>query len=63
MSNFQDQCFLMKMAFPFKKTGRNFLNNGEEANRDLFFDKIKKLNYRNSIFVDNTASLIVSETL
>ncbi|MCM4151228.1 bifunctional aspartate kinase/homoserine dehydrogenase I [Arenibacter sp. N53] len=44
------------------KNWQELLNNGEEANRELFFDKIKKLNYRNSIFVDNTASHEVSET-
>ncbi|MBC8770560.1 bifunctional aspartate kinase/homoserine dehydrogenase I [Arenibacter sp. BSSL-BM3] len=44
------------------KNWQELLNNGEEANRELFFDKVKKLNYRNSIFVDNTASQEVSET-
>ena len=32
-----------------------------EANRDLFFEHIKKLNLRNSIFVDNTASEIIAK--
>jgi aspartokinase/homoserine dehydrogenase 1 len=32
------------------------LDNGEAANKQDFFDKVNKLNLRNSIFVDNTAS-------
>ncbi|MDT0689850.1 bifunctional aspartate kinase/homoserine dehydrogenase I [Salegentibacter sp. F188] len=32
------------------------LENGETANKQGFFDKVNKLNLRNSIFVDNTAS-------
>jgi aspartokinase/homoserine dehydrogenase 1 len=32
------------------------LANGETSSKELFFDKIKELNLRNSIFVDNTAS-------
>jgi aspartokinase/homoserine dehydrogenase 1 len=32
-----------------------------KANRDLFFDHVKKLNLRNSIFVDNTASEIIAK--
>ena len=32
------------------------LEKGEEINRDKFFEQIKKLNLRNSIFIDNTAS-------
>ena len=32
-----------------------------KANRDLFFDHAKKLNLRNSIFVDNTASEIIAK--
>ena len=32
-----------------------------EANRDLFFEHVKKLNLRNSIFVDNTASEIIAK--
>ncbi len=38
------------------------LPEGEKADRDGFFNTIKKLNYRNSIFVDNTASPEVSGT-
>ncbi|QCW99411.1 bifunctional aspartate kinase/homoserine dehydrogenase I [Aggregatimonas sangjinii] len=38
------------------------LNNGEKANREKFMSRVKELNYRNSIFVDNTASSEVSET-
>ena len=32
-----------------------------KANRDLFFDHVKKLNLRNSIFIDNTASEIIAK--
>ncbi|MCM4168907.1 Bifunctional aspartokinase/homoserine dehydrogenase 1 [Arenibacter antarcticus] len=38
------------------------LASGEKADKALFYDKVMKLNYRNSIFVDNTASEIVSNT-
>lgn len=38
------------------------LKNGEKADKALFFDKINQLNYRNSIFVDNTASDEVAST-
>lgn len=34
----------------------NNLSEGEVSNIDLFVEKVKKLNKRNSIFVDNTAS-------
>jgi aspartokinase/homoserine dehydrogenase 1 len=33
----------------------------KKANRDLFFKHVKKLNLRNSIFVDNTASEIIAK--
>ncbi|MEM9001404.1 MAG: bifunctional aspartate kinase/homoserine dehydrogenase I [Bacteroidota bacterium] len=36
------------------------LANGEKTAHTVFFEKIKQLNYRNSIFVDNTASKEVS---
>ncbi len=38
------------------------LASGQKANRTEFFDTIKQLNYRNSIFVDNTASEAVAAT-
>lgn len=38
------------------------LKEGEKADKQKFFEKIQKLNYRNSIFVDNTASAEVSGT-
>lgn len=38
------------------------LTTGEKANKERFFDKVNQLNYRNSIFVDNTASAEVSTT-
>ncbi len=37
------------------------LDNGEVLNLDLFHKKVTELNYRNSIFVDNTASAKISE--
>lgn len=36
------------------------LENGLASNQEAFLEMIKKLNYRNSIFVDNTASKVVS---
>ncbi len=38
------------------------LTNGEKADKEVFFNTIKKLNYRNSIFIDNTASSVISQT-
>nr|WP_299345523.1 bifunctional aspartate kinase/homoserine dehydrogenase I [Allomuricauda sp.] len=38
------------------------LSNGEKANPVNFFETIKKLNLRNSVFVDNTASEYIAET-
>ncbi|CAH0335366.1 Bifunctional aspartokinase/homoserine dehydrogenase 1 [Flavobacterium sp. CECT 9288] len=38
------------------------LETGEEANQNLFFEQIKNLNLRNSIFVDITANESVSQT-
>ncbi|MDC9722961.1 MAG: bifunctional aspartate kinase/homoserine dehydrogenase I [Urechidicola sp.] len=36
------------------------INKGETLNMDAFLDKVKELNYRNSIFVDNTANAEIS---
>ena len=36
------------------------LASGQKANKEEFFKKVNQLNYRNSIFVDNTASAEVS---
>lgn len=44
------------------KNWETLLSSGEKANKEAFFNKVNKLNYRNSIFVDNTASAIVSNT-
>ncbi len=44
------------------KTWEASLASGEKANKDQFFEKVNQLNYRNSIFVDNTASADVSTT-
>jgi len=44
------------------KKWETVLQEGEQANKETFFERVKKLNYRNSIFVDNTASDIVSQT-
>jgi len=38
------------------------LNKGAKADKQLFFETVNKLNLRNSIFVDNTASEEVSKT-
>ena len=37
------------------------LENGEEANKRTFFNRVKEYNLRNSIFVDNTASPEISK--
>lgn len=39
---------------------KTLLENGEKADRNGFFEKVKELNLRNSIFVDNTASAEIS---
>ncbi len=44
------------------KNWEELLDKGEKANRQKFMDRVNALNYRNSIFVDNTASADVSET-
>ncbi|MFC4219068.1 bifunctional aspartate kinase/homoserine dehydrogenase I [Flagellimonas marina] len=44
------------------KEWETVLANGEKADKQTFFDRIKSLNYRNSVFVDNTASAEVSKT-
>ncbi|WP_420322178.1 bifunctional aspartate kinase/homoserine dehydrogenase I [Flagellimonas sp.] len=38
------------------------LSNGEKADKALFFEKVKSLNFRNSVFVDNTASDQVAQS-
>ena len=40
---------------------KELLKNGENASLTHFFDKVKSLNLRNSIFVDNTANQAVSK--
>ncbi|MDO6855129.1 bifunctional aspartate kinase/homoserine dehydrogenase I [Cellulophaga lytica] len=44
------------------KSWESLLSKGEKANKEQFFSKVNSLNYRNSIFVDNTASEVVSNT-
>ncbi len=44
------------------KNWKTSLSEGNEANKEQFFKKVNQLNYRNSIFVDNTASPEVSES-
>ena len=44
------------------KNWESLLKEGDKADKLKFFENIQKLNYRNSIFVDNTASAEVSET-
>ncbi|GLU45434.1 bifunctional aspartate kinase/homoserine dehydrogenase I [Allomuricauda sp. NBRC 101325] len=55
-----------KMAFDENgislKEWESILGNGEAADKQAFFERIKSLNYRNSIFVDNTASAEVSDS-
>ncbi|MEO2061187.1 MAG: bifunctional aspartate kinase/homoserine dehydrogenase I [Mesonia sp.] len=38
------------------------LENGEKSDKGLFFQKIKSMNLRNSIFVDNTANDVIAAT-
>ncbi len=40
----------------------NRLKTGEKADKSKFFETVHQLNYRNSIFIDNTASAEISET-
>src|SRR5690606_11717402 len=42
------------------KNWEDLLASGEKADRSTFYEKVQELNYRNSIFVDNTASQEVS---
>ena len=44
------------------KDWQNALNGAETADKDLFIQKVKQLNLRNSIFVDITANEVVSQT-
>ncbi|MEM7486686.1 MAG: bifunctional aspartate kinase/homoserine dehydrogenase I [Bacteroidota bacterium] len=44
------------------KDWESVLANGQKAGKEEFFKKINHLNYRNSVFVDNTASEEVSRT-
>ncbi|MCF6181793.1 bifunctional aspartate kinase/homoserine dehydrogenase I [Lutibacter sp.] len=42
------------------ETWKSSLNNGESLNLNTFHKHVKKLNYRNSIFIDNTANEIIA---
>ena len=42
------------------KNWKTLIESGERASREGFFEKVKELNLRNSIFVDNTASADIS---
>ncbi|WP_136467984.1 bifunctional aspartate kinase/homoserine dehydrogenase I [Flagellimonas onchidii] len=44
------------------KNWETALVNGEKANKTAFFEKVKSLNFRNSVFVDNTASDEVAQS-
>ena len=44
------------------ETWQSQLSKGEAANPKLFFEKIKAINFRNSVFVDNTASEAIAQT-
>jgi len=43
------------------KNWKETLANGEKMQLDLFIDEMRKLNLRNSVFVDNTASETIAE--
>ena len=43
------------------KNWKELLANGQKAGLEDFYKSVKQLNYRNSIFVDNTASEIVTD--
>jgi len=44
------------------KNWQERLSEGQKADKSKFFEMVNKLNYRNSIFIDNTASADVSTT-
>ncbi len=44
------------------KNWKSFLEEGEPADKELFFKKTKGFNMRNSIFVDNTANATIAGT-
>ncbi|NHM06915.1 bifunctional aspartate kinase/homoserine dehydrogenase I [Flavobacterium sp. CYK-4] len=44
------------------KDWQELLNQGEAANKDVFIEKVKALNLRNSIFVDITANAEIANT-
>ncbi|WP_445748597.1 bifunctional aspartate kinase/homoserine dehydrogenase I [Polaribacter sp.] len=37
-------------------TWKNELENGEQTSLQMFFEKVKEINFRNSVFIDNTAN-------
>ena len=43
------------------KNWKELLDNGEETSLSAFHEQVKKLNLRNSVFIDNTANKSVSE--
>lgn len=44
------------------KGWKTILDNGKKADKEIFFKTVESLNYRNSVFVDNTASEEVSQS-
>ncbi len=44
------------------KEWESVLAQGEKADKEKFFEKVKELNFRNSVFVDNTASEEVAQS-
>ncbi|WP_417444032.1 bifunctional aspartate kinase/homoserine dehydrogenase I [Joostella sp.] len=44
------------------KNWKTLLDEGEKTGLEAFYDKVKELNLRNSIFVDNTANEVVANT-
>ena len=53
---------LSEEPISLKNWKKTLEDKGVEANKEAFFNQIKKLNLRNSIFVDNTANTAVAQT-
>lgn len=53
--------FLSESPIDLNNWKKQLVTSKTKADRDVFFDHVKKLNLRNSIFIDNTASEFISE--
>ena len=53
--------FLSDSPIDLNNWKKQLVTSKTKADRDVFFDHVKKLNLRNSIFIDNTASEFISE--